>query len=188
MSAAPRRGPLFWLSAAGGWALIAWGARGALHHDIDTRPGQLVRFLLGGALAHDLVLAPAALLIGVLITRRVGGRWRAPLQSALFISATLVLFAYPLVRGYGRVFRNPTSLPHNYAANLTALVAAVAVGTAVVALVSPNRRRDGGAPAPGRRPGRSSSGSASSPTGLPHSRHWPRGPARSSGIPNGRSR
>ena len=180
MSAAPRRGAVFWISAAAGWALILWGVRGALHHDIDTRPGQLARFLLGGALAHDLVLAPTALLIGVLIARRVGGRWRAPLQSALFISATLALFAYPLVRGYGRVFRNPTSLPHDYAANLTAVVAVVAVGTAVVALVSANRLRDGGAPAPGRRPGRSSSGSGSRPTELPRSRHWPRGRARSS--------
>jgi hypothetical protein len=176
----PRRGAIFWLSAAAGWALILWGVRGALHHDIDTRPGQLVRFLLGGALVHDLVLAPMVLLVGVLIARRVRGRWRAPVQSALFISATLTLFAYPLLRGYGRVWRNPTSLPHNYAANLIVLVAAVAVGTAVVALVSANRRRDGGAPAPGRRPGRPSSDPASSPTGLPRSRHWPRGRARSS--------
>ena len=171
---------MFWLSAAAGWAIILWGVRGAMHHDIDTRPGQLARFLLGGALAHDLVLAPATLLIGVLIARRLRGRWRAPLQAALFISAALVLFAYPLVRGYGRVFRNPTSLPHNYAANLTGVVAAVAVGTAVVALINANRLRDGGAPAPVRRPGRSSSGSGSRPTELPRSRRWPRGRARSS--------
>lgn len=139
MSAVPRRGPVFWLSATAGWVLILWGVRGALHHDVDTRPGQLVRFLLGGALAHDLILAPAVLLAGVLIARRVGGRWRAPLQSALFISATLVLFTYPQLRGYGRALRNPTSLPHNYAANLTAVVAAVVVGTTIVALVSASR-------------------------------------------------
>jgi hypothetical protein len=179
MSAAPSRGRLFWLSAAAGWAVILWGVRGALHHDIDTRPGQLARFLLGGALAHDLVLAPTALLIGVLIARRVRGRWRAPLQSALFISATLALFAYPLLRGYGRVWRNPTSLPHNYAANLAVLVAVVAVVTAGLELVSASRPRGGGRPAPGRRPGRSSNGPASRPTGLPRSRHWPRGRARS---------
>ena len=180
MSVAPGRGRLFWPSAAAGWAVIGWGVRGALQHHIDTRPGQLARFLLGGALAHDLLVAPAVLLIGVLIARKIPGRWRAPLQSALFISATLVLFTYPLLRGYGRVFRNPTSLPHNYAANLAVVVTAVLVGTAAVALVSSNRRRDGGAPAPGRRPGRSSSGPGSIPTGPPRSRHQPRGRARSS--------
>ncbi len=176
----PRRGAVFWLSAAAGWALILWGVRGALHHDIDTRPGQLVRFLLGGALAHDLVLAPMVLLVGVLIARHVGGRWRAPVQSALFISATLALFAYPLLRGYGRVWRNPTSLPHSYAANLAVLVAAVVVVTAVVALVSASRPGGGERPAPGHRPDSSSSDPGSRPTGLPRSRHWPRGRARSS--------
>ena len=180
MSAVPRRGPLFWVSAAAGWAVILWGVRGALHHHIDTRPAQLVRFLLGGALLHDLVLAPAVLLTGVLVARAVGGRWRAPLQAALFISATLVLFSYPLLRGYGRVLRNPTSLPHNYAANLAVVVAAVAAMTAAVALVSASHRRDGAGPAPGRPAGSSSSGpDLTHPIGQPRSRRRPRGRARS---------
>ena len=141
---APRRGPLFWGSAVAGWALIAWGVRGALHHRVDTRPGQLVRFLLGGALAHDLVLAPAVIIAGVLLARAVGGRWRAPIQAALFIAGTLLLFTWPEVRGYGRVLRNPTSLPHDYAANLLLVVGTVVVATAVVAVVSASRRRGGG--------------------------------------------
>jgi hypothetical protein len=139
-----RRGPLFWGSAAAGWALILWGVRGALHHDLHTRPGELVRFLLGGALAHDLVLAPAVLLIGTLIARMVRGRWRAPLQAILFIWGALALFALPLVRGYGRMHRNPTSLPHDYGANLAVVLAVVAVGTALAALVSASRRPGGG--------------------------------------------
>jgi hypothetical protein len=179
MTALPRRGPLFWLSAAAGWVMILWGLRGALHHHIDTRPAQLARFLVGGALAHDLLLAPAVLLIGVLLARAVRGRWRAPLQSALFISATLVLFTYPQLRGYGRALRNPTSLPHNYAANVTAAVAAVVVGTATLALVSASRPRGGGSPRPGRRPGSSSSGPGPRPTPLPRNPRWPPGRARS---------
>ena len=62
MSAVPRRGPLFWGSAAAGWALILWGVRGALHHRIDTRPGQLVRFLLGQLNVTALYLVRTALL------------------------------------------------------------------------------------------------------------------------------
>jgi hypothetical protein len=140
VSAAPERGRLFWGSAIAGWAVILWGVRGALHHHVDTRPGQLVRFLLGGALVHDLVLAPVVLVAGVALSRAVGGRWRAPLQAALFIAGTVILFSYPLVRGYGRILRNPTSLPHNYAANLAVVLAAVAIGTVAAALVSASRR------------------------------------------------
>jgi hypothetical protein len=140
MSATPRRGPLFWGSAAAGWALILWGVRGALRHRVDTRPGQLARFLIGGALAHDLVLAPLVLLAGVALARVVRGRPRAPVQAALFISGTLVLFSYPEVRGYAHRLNNPTSLPHDYAANLVLVVVAVVVATAVAALLSASRR------------------------------------------------
>ena len=160
-----RRGALFWSSAALGWALILWGVRGALHHRIDTRPGQLARFLIGGALAHDLVLAPIVLLVGVALARTIAGRWRAPVQAALVISGTLLLFTYPLLRGYGRALRNPTSLPHNYAANLAVVLGAVAAGTAALAVaVRASRRGAGGGPTPGRRRGTSSSGRAPRPT------------------------
>jgi hypothetical protein len=140
----PRRGPLFWGSAAVGWGLILWGVRGALHHHVDTRPGQLVRFLLGGALAHDLLLAPAVLLVGVLVARAVPGRWRAPVQAGLVISGTLLLFTWPELRGYGRVLHNPTSLPHDYATNLIVVLAAVVGGAATAAVVSASRRSRGG--------------------------------------------
>jgi len=75
------------------------------------------------------------LLAGVALSRAVRGRWRAPVQAALFISGTLALFTYPELRGYGHGLRNPTSLPHDYAANLGLVVAAVVLGTAVTALV-----------------------------------------------------
>lgn len=140
MTGEPRRGPVFWISAAAGWALIGWGGRGVLHHHVDTRPGQLARFLLAGALAHDLLLAPVVLLTGVVVARTATGRWRAPIQAALLISGTLTLFAYPLLRGYGHVLHNPTSLPHNYSANLLVVIAVVVAGTAAVALIRAGRR------------------------------------------------
>jgi hypothetical protein len=135
---------VFWASAVAGWALIGWGVRGALHHRVDTRPSELARFLLAGALAHDLVLAPAVLLTGVLLARAVGGRWRAPLQSALFISGVLTLFAFPELRGYGHVLRNPTSLPRNYAADLVLVVGVVLAGTAAIAWLAARRRHSEG--------------------------------------------
>ncbi|HLY82972.1 MAG TPA: hypothetical protein VKQ71_08295 [Acidimicrobiales bacterium] len=133
-----RRGPLFWFSAAGGWTLIGWGLRGALHHHIDTRPPELARFVLGGALLHDLVFAPLVLGAGVVLTRIIPGRWQAPVQAGLLISGCAALLAWPEVRDYARVNHNPSSLPHNYTANLLIVVAAVCIGTALVTAV--NRR------------------------------------------------
>ena len=128
------RGPLFWVSAAAGWAVIAWGGRGALHHHIDTRPAELGRFFVGGVVVHDLVFVPLVLAGGVVLGRTVRGRWRAPVQAALIISGCAALFAWPEVRDYARVLHNPSSLPHNYTANLLVVVVAVWVGTAAVAL------------------------------------------------------
>ena len=39
------------------------------------------------------------------------------------------LFAWPEVRDYARINHNPSSLPHNYAANLGGVVAVVLVVT-----------------------------------------------------------
>ncbi len=138
-----RRGVGFWLSAAAGWAVIGIGLQGIVAHSADTRPADLARFVLGGALAHDLAVAPIVLAVGVGLTRTVPAPARATLQAALAISAVTALYAYPLVRGYGRALGNPTSLPHDYAANLTmvlAVVWAVAAGALLVGLGRPSRR------------------------------------------------
>lgn len=137
----PSRGRTFWIGAAAGWAVILYGLRGALHHSLDTRPAQLARFWIVGALAHDLVLAPTVLLIGVILTRVVPRNQRAMAQRALIICGPLALFAYPEIRGYGHALRNPTSLPHNYMANLLLVAGAVVVALAVVALAVTARRR-----------------------------------------------
>jgi hypothetical protein len=122
-----RRGPLFWSATAAGWALIAWGIRGALIHRIDTRPPQLLRFFVTGLAVHDALFAPAVLLAGVVLARSVPTRWRATVQAALLVAGTAALFSYPLVRGYAHILRNPTSLPRNYGAGLAIVVAVVVV-------------------------------------------------------------
>jgi hypothetical protein len=136
-----KRGPLFWITALVGWGLIGWGLRGIFLHHVDTRPTNLAKFFLGGALVHDLIFAPLVILGGYLIARAVPKSWRAYVQVALMISGVLALVAYPEVRDYARILHNPTSLPHNYTANLAVVVAAVWVATALVAAVRRVRRR-----------------------------------------------
>ncbi len=134
-----KAGPLFWISAALGWAVIAWGLRGVFIHSLDTRPANLAKFVVGGALLHDLLVAPLVIGAGVLVARVVPGRSRAVVQGALAVSGIVALFSYPLVRAYGLAANNPTSLPHNYTANLLVvlgLVWAVAAGLVIMRLRS----------------------------------------------------
>jgi len=134
------RGRLFWIGTAAGWAIILYGLRGVFHHSLDTRPSQLARFWIGGAVLHDLVLAPAVLGIGVGLARLAPRRRRATLQQALIICGPLALFAYPEIRGYAHILRNPTSLPHNYTVNLLLVTGAVIGAVAITAFI---RRRAG---------------------------------------------
>ena len=60
-------GPRFWISAAIGWAVIGWGVYGIFANSLDTRPANLAKFVVGGALLHDLVVAPIVILAGVLM-------------------------------------------------------------------------------------------------------------------------
>lgn len=132
---AGRRGALFWISAGAGWAVIAFALRGIVQHSLDTRPASLARFVAGGALLHDLVVAPLVILAGVLVARSVPARARAAVQAALVVSATVALFSYPLVRAYGLAANNPTSLPHNYFANLLVVLGVVWAIAAVAVIL-----------------------------------------------------
>jgi hypothetical protein len=136
VSAAPRpAGPRFWISAAVGWAVIGWGVFGIFSNSLDTRPANLAKFVVGGALLHDLLVAPVLILAGVLIARAVPTRARGPVQAALVITGTVALFSWPLVRAYGLAANNPTSLPHNYGLNLLIVLGVVwAVAAAAVLL------------------------------------------------------
>jgi hypothetical protein len=136
-----RRGLLFWSSAAIGWVLIGWGIRGALIHHIDTRPPELARFFVGGALVHDLLFAPIVMAGGLLVARIVPARWRAAVQAALLVSGTFALFAYPEVRGFAHRLRNPTSLPYNYGANLVIVIAVICLLSSAVTVVHHRRSR-----------------------------------------------
>ncbi len=118
-------GPLFWLSAVAGWVVIGVGLRGIFMKTIDTRPSNLAKFVVGGALLHDLLIAPVVIVLGVVLARAVPGRARATVQGALAVTAILALFSYPLVRAYGLNTHNPTSEPHNYTLNLLIILGVV---------------------------------------------------------------
>jgi hypothetical protein len=140
-------GARFWISAAAGWAIIAIGLRGIVSHRLDTRPANLAKFVVGGALIHDLVVAPVVIVLAVALARSVPGRARATVDGALLVTAALALFSYPLVRAYGLATHNPTSEPRNYGANLLLVLGVVWAVAAVMVVV---RLRPGRPGRPGR--------------------------------------
>jgi hypothetical protein len=132
---------LFWLSALAGWAVIGYGLRGLLQHHLGTNPPELAKFVVGGALIHDLFVAPLVLGAGVLLARAVPAGLRAIVQAALIISASLALLSYPLVRDYARILHNPSSLPRNYTANLAIVLGVVWAVAAAAGVLTMRRRR-----------------------------------------------
>jgi hypothetical protein len=119
--------------AAGAWGLVSEADR--------TRPADAARFVLGLAVAHDVLVAPLVVLAGWVVARVVPVSARAPVQVALVASAFVVVFAFPFVRGYGRVVTNPSILPRDYGRGTVAVVAAVWTVAAVALLAGQFRRR-----------------------------------------------
>ena len=120
-----QHGKSFWIGLVLGWALIIIGVRGLIVDHALTNPANLVRWLLGLALLHDLVLAPAVYAVAWAITRAVPRPATTPLRVGLATSGLLIAFAWPLVRAYGRRASNPTALPLDYGRNLALSLAVV---------------------------------------------------------------
>jgi hypothetical protein len=125
-AAPPPYGRAFWLALPLGGLLMAWGVAGLLRHADSTVPSSWLRWLLVVLLAHDLLLAPAVLAVGLLL-RRAPAAWRPPLRAALIVSGTLALMSVPLLLGYGRAAQpgNRSLQPGNYPLNLAAVLAVV---------------------------------------------------------------
>lgn len=121
--AAPGR--LFWPAVGVGWVVMVIGAWGLLSDPDKTQPGESIRFVVGAAVVHDLLLAPVVVLAGWGLAKVVPARARGPVQAALIVSAMVALLSVPFVRGYGRVSTNPSILPRNYGGGLAVILAAV---------------------------------------------------------------
>src|SRR3954447_11416377 len=135
----------FWPALAAGWGLIGVGVVGMFSQRDRTTPFQLVRYVIGFLLVHDLVVAPLVIGGGWLVTRFVPTVARGPLRAALALSALVVAFSWPLLRRYGEHATNDSALPLDYSRTVPAVLAVVwLVALAVLAArVVSARRSDG---------------------------------------------
>jgi hypothetical protein len=134
----------FWLAFLAGWGLIAIGIVGLFSQRDRTQPFQLVRYVIGFLLVHDLVVAPLVIAAGWLVTRFVPAIARAPLRAALAVSALVVAFSWPLLRRYGERATNDSALPLDYGRTVPVVLAvvwAVAAGALGVRVVNDRRHR-----------------------------------------------
>ncbi len=116
-----------------GIPIIAYGVRGVWVDSARTHPFELARWVVGGALVHDLVVVPVVLALGVAVRWVVSDdQVRRVLRFGFIVSAPLSLLAWPFIRGYGRRPAVPSLLPRNY---LMGLVVYLTITWAVVACV-----------------------------------------------------
>ncbi|MGL4178052.1 MAG: hypothetical protein ACRCSN_18490 [Dermatophilaceae bacterium] len=104
-------------------------------------PGQVVdvaRWVAGGIVVHDGLVAPLVVALGALVAARAPGWLRMPLVRALVVLGPLTLVAVPVLGRFGAKPDNPTLLDRPYLTGYGAIVAGVVLLTALDAV---RRRR-----------------------------------------------
>lgn len=122
-------GPAFWAAAIVGAALMGWG----VFYFLDVTPDwdRRINFgvwLVGLDLVHDLVLAPFVVAVGWAVARAVPPRWKAPTQSGLVLSGTVLLIAWLPLNNTAAGTNNPTIQPNDYGTATLVLLAAIWTG------------------------------------------------------------
>lgn len=128
----------FWVGLLLGGPIIAYGAVGAARHLPDVQGTSFLRWFVGAAVVHDLLVGPVVVAVAWLLARHLPRPIVAPVQGAVLASAVVGLVSWPFVRGYGITPGEPSFLSRNYTASVAVvwggiwLVAAVAAGVRVV--------------------------------------------------------
>ena len=117
--------------------LGAAGAAYGLLLLVGLGPAQVssvLGWVVGGVLAHDGILAPLVVVLGVAAAGRAPTWLRAPLLWALVVLGPLTLVAVPVLGRFGAKADNPTLLDRPYwlgYAGVVGLVVAVTIIAAV---------------------------------------------------------
>jgi hypothetical protein len=119
----------FWPALLVGWAAISvglFGAFGRIHHFAGTVAWKdVAKWTVGLAIVHDLFVAPAVCILGLILSRVVPARVRGPVQAGLIVSALVTLTAWPVYRVGVPLANNPSILPGSYGRGLLIVLAAI---------------------------------------------------------------
>jgi outer membrane biosynthesis protein TonB len=125
------------LGAFGLWVLSI-GARGLLAGHPFASNAPVGRWLLGGVIVHDALIAPAVFVACAIAARFTGARMRRALAAILLIGGSVVIVGLPdlLRKGHNA---NATVTPLDYRRDLLIVLAAV-VGGVILVTVADARR------------------------------------------------
>jgi hypothetical protein len=131
-----------WIFALAGLGALAWGAWLAVDVAAGHDSIQAAAWFIGGPLVHDGLVAPAVGLGGLVLTRVLPQKWRAPIAVGATLSGVLALLSVPLLwRPFG-VAANPGLHDGNYALGLAIALAVVWAGVVTAGVL---RTRKGAA-------------------------------------------
>ncbi len=136
-----RPGPLAWATIALGWAVMGVALLGAAGDDRLGGLGSWGRWLVGAAVVHDLIVLPAVLGAGWLLTRLVPTPWRVPVRTALVVALVVTVSVWPIARRWGARADNPSILPLPVGRNLAIMVVVLLVSAIGVGAVGAWRGR-----------------------------------------------
>ena len=128
-------GKAFWVGMGGGGAIVAFGAIGLLTAE-GNGLGSFIPWFAGGALLVDLLVVPLAAGVGLVGRRLVPAPAWPAIRAGLIASATLAVFAAPLVANLGGTPGNPSLRPRDYGSGLVSAVAVVWLVALTVGLVA----------------------------------------------------
>lgn|SRR5215470_514990 len=123
---------------ATGALIIGWG--GWLLWPHLTPAASVAGWSLAGPVVHDLLLAPAVGLLGVIVTAAVPPRWRVPVAAGLVVSGVLVLLALPGLLRPSAGPPNPGLADRNYPFGLVAALAVTWLLVLAAGALPPPRR------------------------------------------------
>ncbi len=137
-----------WRVALGvaGVLAIAFGLRGVLRGGVATDWPVTLAWLVAGPLLHDLVVFPLVAAVGWVVARVVPESVRPVVRGGLLVAGAVTAVAIPVLSGRGDP-GNPSLTPLDYPRNYAIVLATIAAGTAVLALVRHRRAARAGAPA-----------------------------------------
>ena len=118
---------VFWCCAIVGGAISLYGLHGLVGALHGVRSRQFIQWFVGADLAHDLVVAPAACVIGGVIARVVPGPAHAHVRAGVFASAIVIAIAWAPLHAYGHATApgNSSVEPLNYATAVPTVLAMI---------------------------------------------------------------
>jgi hypothetical protein len=118
---------VFWCGVVVGGAICIYGLHGLIGALHGYRSRQFLQWFVGADLAHDLIVAPIACVVGTVVARTVPASARTQVGAGLFATAVVLAIGWAPLHGYGHATApgNSSVEPLDYATAVPTVIVAV---------------------------------------------------------------